>query len=117
MLKDNIKFMKQELVRQQGDTSADMSQVHPHYAQNTDDQPLPWVHHFVTKINKYACLQLNSLIQNFVFQVQYVFCLGITPFINLVLILNLFLLLWLFSQVSLLHIPISSLHQPFVPKF
>ena len=45
MLEDKIKFIEQKLTmmmeRQQGDTSTRTSQVHPHYAQNFDDQPLP----------------------------------------------------------------------------
>ena len=45
MLEDKIKFMEQKLTmmmeRQQGDTSTSTSQVHPHYARNFDDQPLP----------------------------------------------------------------------------
>ena len=45
MLEDRIKFMEQKLTmmmeRQQGDTSTSTSQVHPHYARNFDDQPLP----------------------------------------------------------------------------
>ena len=45
MLEDKIKFMEQKLTmmmeRQPGDTSISTSQVHPHYARNFDDQPLP----------------------------------------------------------------------------
>jgi len=45
MLEDKIKFMEQKLTmmmeRQHGDNLTSTSQVHPHYARNFDDQPLP----------------------------------------------------------------------------
>jgi len=45
MLEDKIKFMEQKLAmmmeRQQSDISIGTRQIHSHYAQDFDDQPLP----------------------------------------------------------------------------